>query len=314
VTLMGNVDLHYLLTQGSPEETRAEVRRLIETVGASGRYILASANSLPDYVRPENVRAMGEALLAYGTYPIAPSGAARPVAPAAAEAAQPKPAAPLPEQAGDAAFRAVRNALEAGDEAAMRVEVRALLEQGRPARAILDRGLVVAMDRVGARFRNGEVFIPEVLLSAQAMDAAIELLAPHLAEAHAETRGRILLGTVAGDMHSIGKNVVATMLRGAGFDVVDLGINISGETFAAKVADCKPDVLGLSSLLTSTMSEMQGVIEALRAAKVRDRVKVIVGGAPLTEQFARSIGADGYASNAGEAVALVKSLLATARA
>jgi len=309
VTLMGNVDLHYLLTRGTPEETSAEVRWLIESIGASGRYILASANSLPDYVRPENVRAMGEALLEFGNYPIAVTGAVRPAALASPSPAPRRPAHAAPGEAGDAAFHAVQMALETGDETAIRAEVRALLAQGQSARHILERGLMVAMDRVGARFRDGEVFIPEVLLSAQAMDAAIALLAPHLAESAAGMRGRILLGTVAGDMHSIGKNVVATMLRGAGFDVIDLGINISKEDFAAKVADLKPDVLALSSLLTSTMSEMQHVIEALQARNLRDKVKVIVGGAPVTEQFAQAIGADGYSSNAGEAVTLVRSLL-----
>jgi 5-methyltetrahydrofolate--homocysteine methyltransferase len=169
--------------------------------------------------------------------------------------------------------------------------------------------MLSAMEVIGRRFRDGTVFIPEVLLSARAMNEALAVLEPHLTKETKAAKGKILLGTVRGDLHDIGKNMVATMLRGVGFDIVDLGINISTEDFVANVEKHRPDILGMSALLTTTMPEMKKVIDALASRGLRGKVKVIVGGAPVNEKFARDIGADGYAEDAGSSVDLAKKLL-----
>ena len=175
---------------------------------------------------------------------------------------------------------------------------RQALGQGHGAQDILDNGLMPGMDHVGVEFRAGNMFVPEVLRSARAMQTAMDVLRPLLADTDARTNGRILLGTVKGDLHDIGKNLVAMMCEGAGFEVKDLGKNIAPETFVEEVKAFNPDILGMSALLTTTMRTMEATIKALEEAGVRDRVKVIIGGAPVTQTFADQIGADGYASNA----------------
>ena len=165
------------------------------------------------------------------------------------------------------------------------------------------------MDHVGVEFRAGNMFVPEVLRSARAMQTAMDVLRPLLADTDARTNGRILLGTVKGDLHDIGKNLVAMMCEGAGFEVKDLGKNIAPETFVEEVKAFNPDILGMSALLTTTMRTMEATIKALEEAGVRDRVKVIIGGAPVTQTFADQIGADGYASNAASAADLARELV-----
>ncbi|MEZ5904590.1 MAG: corrinoid protein [Geminicoccaceae bacterium] len=189
----------------------------------------------------------------------------------------------------------------------------ALVEDGVPAQEILERGLIAAMDEIGQAFASGEAFIPEVLLSARAMNEAVDALGPHLATGAERHRGRVLVGTVAGDVHDIGKNMVVTMLKGVGFEVQDLGVNVPRARFVAAVAESKPDILGLSALLTTTMMEMRQVIASLEAAGLRDTCRVIVGGAPLNAGFANEIGADGFAEDAVSAVALAKQLVAERR-
>jgi 5-methyltetrahydrofolate--homocysteine methyltransferase len=169
--------------------------------------------------------------------------------------------------------------------------------------------MVAAMDSLNQAFKDGTVFIPEVLAAARAMNAAVLLLEPRLAETDRRAGGKVLIGTVKGDLHDIGKNMVATMLRGVGFNVVDLGINVAVDAFVARVREEQPQVLALSALLTTTMSEMRKTIAALTQAGVRDGVKVIVGGAPVNRNFAVDIGADGYARDAAEAVELVRGLV-----
>jgi 5-methyltetrahydrofolate--homocysteine methyltransferase len=173
---------------------------------------------------------------------------------------------------------------------------------------ILEHGLIAAITVVGNRMAAGEAFIPEVLLAARAMTVAVGILEPHLAASGERQRGKILIGTVTGDMHDIGKNLVVTMLRGVGFEVRDLGVNVSRDKFYQAVAEFKPDVVGLSALLTTTMMEMKGIIQGLQERSMRERCKVMVGGAPVSQQFASQIGADGYAPNAVEAVRLAQRL------
>ena len=183
------------------------------------------------------------------------------------------------------------------------------LASGLGAQEIVDTALIPAMDEAGRLFDQGEFFVPELLVAARAMKAAQALITPLLAAAGAASRGKIVIGTVKGDLHDIGKNLVVALLQGGGFEVVDLGADVSPESFVAAVRDHAPDVVGLSALLTTTMLQMQQTIRALGEAGLRDRVKVMVGGAPITDRFARDCGADGYADNAATAVALARTLV-----
>ncbi len=203
-------------------------------------------------------------------------------------------------------FAAIAKTLEAGDADQLAVLIRQALDDGLAARDILDQALFVGMDTVGRLFRDGELFLPEVLLCARAMNQAIAILEPRLAPGVAAASDKIVLGTVRGDMHDIGKSIVAIMMRGAGYQVIDLGIDVPPEKFVAAVREHRPVAVGLSALLTTTMLVMREVIDALKAAGLREQVKVVIGGAAVTQQFADEIGADGYADNAYGAVALLK--------
>jgi 5-methyltetrahydrofolate--homocysteine methyltransferase len=165
------------------------------------------------------------------------------------------------------------------------------------------------MEQIGERFKTGEVFIPEVLLAGRAMNEALAVLEPHLAAGGKGKKGKVLIGTVLGDLHDIGKNMVTIMLRGVGFEIRDLGVNVTPQEFVRQVEAYQPQILALSALLTTTMPEMKKVIEALKEKGLREKIKVIVGGAPVNQKFAQDIGADGYGRDAGEAVALARRLL-----
>jgi 5-methyltetrahydrofolate--homocysteine methyltransferase len=180
------------------------------------------------------------------------------------------------------------------------------LDEGLEAQEILNDGLMPGMNHVGVEFRAGKMFVPEVLRSARAMQQSMDILKPLLVESGSAMVGKILLGTVKGDLHDIGKNLVGMMAEGAGFEVKDLGKDVSPEVFVQGVKEFGPDVLGMSALLTTTMRSMQHTITALEEAGVRDSVKIMIGGAPVTQSFADQIGADGYASNAAAAVDLAK--------
>ena len=182
----------------------------------------------------------------------------------------------------------------------------AAMDQEVDAREILQDGLIAGMNALGVRFKAGEAFIPEVFMGARAMNAGVELLQPKLIEAGVEPTATVVLGTVKGDMHDIGKNMVIAMLKGVGFEMIDLGVNVPVEKLLAQVQKHRPDVLGLSALLTTTMPQMEMVIQTLQEAGLRDKVKVIVGGAPVNQKFATDIGADAYAADAGQAVEVVK--------
>ncbi len=187
--------------------------------------------------------------------------------------------------------------------------VDAALASGVPARTILDEGMLAAMAEVGRQFEEGECYVPEMLISARAMKAGLAKLQPSLKETNVKATGLVALGTVKGDLHDMGKNLVGMMLEGAGFKVKDLGVDVSPEKFVAAADEV--DVIGLSALLTTTMGNMKTTLEALDAAGKRPKIKVMVGGAPVTEDFARQIGADGYAADASRAVALAKSLISS---
>ena len=194
------------------------------------------------------------------------------------------------------------------DIVAERVE--AALDSGVPARTILEEGMLPAMAEVGRLFEEGECYVPEMMISARAMKAGLAKLKPSLKQTNVQAAGTVALGTVKGDLHDMGKNLVGMMLEGAGFTVRDLGVDVPPEAFVAAADEV--DVIGLSALLTTTVGSMKTTLEALDAAGKRPKVKVIVGGAPVTEGYARSIGADGYAADASRAVALTKSLISPA--
>jgi 5-methyltetrahydrofolate--homocysteine methyltransferase len=183
------------------------------------------------------------------------------------------------------------------------------LDEGADAQEVLNDGLMPGMDHVGVEFKAGNMFVPEVLRSARAMQASMNILRPLLAESGVELAGKVLLGTVKGDLHDIGKNLVAMMCEGAGFEVKDLGKDVEPDSFVEEVKNFEPDVLGMSALLTTTMRAMEHTIKSLEEAGVRDEVKIIIGGAPVTQSFADQIGADGYASNAASAADLAKKLI-----
>ncbi|HHS13847.1 MAG TPA: cobalamin-binding protein [bacterium] len=179
------------------------------------------------------------------------------------------------------------------------------------AESILNQGLMSGMECIGVKFKNNEVFIPEVLIAARAMKAGMAVLKPRLAEARVASKGKILMGTVKGDLHDIGKNIVSMLLQGAGFEVVDMGTDVGVETIIQMIRETEPQILGLSALLTTTMICMEDVIKGLEKAGLRDRIKVIIGGAPITQAYADEIGADGYAPDAAVSVDLVRGLLAS---
>ena len=191
--------------------------------------------------------------------------------------------------------------------------VKELLNRGLTPYDVLTRGLVAGMDIVGADFRDGILFVPEVLMSAKAMKAGMEILRPLLVETGAPQVGTMVIGTVKGDIHDIGKNLVGMMMEGAGFNVVNLGINTDADKFLAAIREHKPEILGMSALLTTTMPYMGVVIEALKQQGLRDQIIVLVGGAPLNEAFAEEIGADAYCRDAAIAVETAKKLLAIKR-
>ena len=187
--------------------------------------------------------------------------------------------------------------------------VQQALDEGMGPGEVLTGGLVVGMDAVGRDFKAGELFVPEVLIAARAMHAGMDILKPLLAESDVPSAGKYIVGTVKGDLHDIGKNLVRMMIEGGGFEVVDLGVDVSPEGFVAAVRENEPDILGMSALLTTTMTNMKGVIEALEEAGLRDSVKIMIGGAPVTDAYAQEIGADGYAPDAATAVDVARALM-----
>jgi 5-methyltetrahydrofolate--homocysteine methyltransferase len=207
-------------------------------------------------------------------------------------------------------LEAIYEAVMEGNAEEAATQVEAALAAGVAPADILNKGCIAAMGEVGRLFEEGEMFVPEMLIAARAMQAGMNILKPHLAEDEIVSAGRVIVGTVAGDLHDIGKNLVGMMMEGAGFEVIDLGTDVKPEAFVAAVQEHEPDLLGMSALLTTTMPAMSATVEALTEAGLRDRVKVLVGGAPVTQTFAEQTGADGYAPDASSAARKAKELLA----
>ena len=206
-------------------------------------------------------------------------------------------------------LRRISEALIAMNEKKVKELVREALDKGVLAKEILNEGLIPGMDIVGEKMESGDMFIPEVLMSAKTMSAAVEILKPLLGDEGLTAAGKVVIGTVKGDLHDIGKNLVVMMLESAGFEVHNLGVDISPEDFVKAIKEKEPNLLALSALLTTTMSMMKQTVDAVIESGLRERVKVMIGGAPVTQKFADEIGADGYAPDAGSANKLAKALL-----
>jgi 5-methyltetrahydrofolate--homocysteine methyltransferase len=203
----------------------------------------------------------------------------------------------------------LRKSVIDGDLDATQDQVHKALEENFPPEKILTDGLISAMTEVGRMFEAGDFYVPEMLVSARAMKAGLAILRPHLAAANIQAIGKVVIGTVQGDLHDIGKNLVGMMLEGAGFEVIDLGVDVSPEKYVRAVQEHHPDLVGCSALLTTTMTRMRDIVLALQAVGLRDSVKVMIGGAPVTDQYARDIGADSYAPDAASAAQRARELM-----
>jgi 5-methyltetrahydrofolate--homocysteine methyltransferase len=204
---------------------------------------------------------------------------------------------------------ALYNAILEGDVVGTKESVQAALDASLDPGQILADGMIAAMKEVGKRFEDGDYFVPEMLIAARAMQAGMALLKPYLVSSDVKSAGKVSIGTVKGDLHDIGKNLVALMLEGAGFEVKDLGVDVPPERFIEAINTGSADIIALSSLLTTTMPNMKTIVEAIQQAGLRDKVKIIIGGAPVTQDYANEIGADGYSADASRAVSLAQSLM-----
>jgi 5-methyltetrahydrofolate--homocysteine methyltransferase len=207
-------------------------------------------------------------------------------------------------------MESIKNAVIGGKHAEIKGLVQQALDAGLNPNAIINDALIAAMDVVGKDFGSGKIFVPEMLVSAVTMKTGLEVVKPRLAGGESQTRGTIIMATVKGDLHDIGKNLVCMMLEGASFEIIDLGTDVSPEKFVDAVENKGANFIAMSALLTTTMPNMKTTIEALKQAGLRDKVKVMIGGAPVTSKYAEDIGADGYAPDASKAVSLAKSLVA----
>jgi 5-methyltetrahydrofolate--homocysteine methyltransferase len=209
----------------------------------------------------------------------------------------------------EAKFQPIFDSILDGNAEGVKQGVNEALAAGFDPSSILNEAMIKAMGEVGRLFEEGEYFVPEMLISARAMQAGLAILKPHLVSGNYQPLGKVVIGTVKGDLHDIGKNLVSMMLEGAAFEIVDLGTDVSPEKFIEAIKNSHADIIAMSALLTTTMSNMKITIDALKTAGIRDQVKVMVGGAPLTENYAREIGADGYSPDASKAVVLARSLV-----
>lgn len=206
-------------------------------------------------------------------------------------------------------FEKIADEVQKGNSESVETLVNEALSQEIPADTIMDGGLVEGMNIVSKKFKNNECFIPEVLVSAKAMTVGLGILKPLLAEKNVKPLGKVVIGTIQGDLHDIGKNIVGMLLQGAGFEIIDLGADVHVDRFVESIKDENADLVGMSALLTTTMINMKTVIEGLKEAGIRESIKVVIGGAPVTQAYADQIGADGYAADAATGVDVAKKLL-----
>ena len=303
--LIGNLNLDSTLTLGTPDDVRAEVYERIRTVGPGGGYMVASSNSITDYVPIENMKALIDATFEFGQYPIQleEGGVNGKVWKFRA-----KPRQEPTRAATKLSIKAYVSAL-LGNKAAELIELAQKdIAASTSATDVVSSGLIPAMTVIGEKFQSGEIYIPEMMLAANTMSAALEHFKDQLAGKEEKKLGTVIIGTVKGDLHDIGKNLVIMMLEGQGFSVVDLGVSVGPEQFVEAALQNKPDIVALSALLTTTMVEMKNTITALKEAGLQNSVKIVVGGAPVTQEFANQIGADGYGYDSPGAAQICKEL------
>lgn len=308
LTIQGGIPEIMLLEESTSwDDLKEYLNHLFQVISPGKRLIASIGDTSPPKTDFDRLLYIGERFEKEGRLPLE-AGAGRPLTEEQIRQAKirvsPKPFSPQREE-----LEMIQKDVLNGDEKKIIADVQQMLEKNVSAQDILNLGMLSAMEIIGDRFKDGTVFIPEVLLSARAMNEALKVLEPYLASSDRQSKGTVMIGTVRGDLHDIGKNMVLTMLKGVGFKIIDLGVNVKSEDFVREIADKKPDVLGMSALLTTTMPQMQEVIESLIEAGLKESIKVMVGGAPVTEKFAMDIGADGYARDAGEAVSLAKQLM-----
>jgi corrinoid protein of di/trimethylamine methyltransferase len=305
LTIMGGIPESVLLEKtASEDDFEAFLDNLFASVAPGDRLILGPADSTPPDAKFDRLIRLGERIQEEGRLPLE-AGTARPIAEKEMEKAAERVG---PKAVASGRFAAIQQAVIDGDDESLIAHIHTMLDKGEAAQDILNEGMIAAMESIGEDFFSGQVFIPEVLLSARTMNGALELLEPFFERDGKKEGIRFLIGTVQGDVHDIGKNMVSIMLRGVGFKVRDLGISVTADEFVRQVEDFRPHILGLSALLTTTMPEMKTVLDALQKNGLRDKVKVMVGGAPVNQMYADEIGADAYARDAGQAVPVAKSL------
>jgi len=278
---------------------------MFNVISPGNRLIASIGDTSPPNTEFERLIYIGERFEKEGRLPLE-AGAARPITEDHMRQVAERVA---PKETPEEDFKIIQEDVLKGDNKKIANDVQEMLDKGSEPREILNNGMLSAMEIIGEKFKDGTVFIPEVLLSARAMNEALKVLEPHLTGKDSESSGTIMIGTVRGDLHDIGKNMVLTMLKGVGFYTVDLGANVRIEDFVQQVSERKPDILGISALLTTTMPQMKKVIKAVTEAGLRKNLKIIIGGAPVNQKFSDDIGADGYAQDAGEAISLVKRLM-----
>ena len=329
----GTVDTQGVFTDGTPQQVRDEVRRRIDDFAPGGGFVAAAVHNIQANVPPENIMAMWEAVQEYGAYdednapgrrpdsywedyPEAPE---RPVhvntspdALMAGRALTPEEAAALAAEAEamPPTLNKMREAIVEGNVTQALAFAEEALAEGVEANAIINKVVIPAMEIVGGKFECGDFFLPEMMAAAISTQGIMKRLKPLLAEGSEEAKAKAVVGTVKGDLHDIGKNLVAMMWEGAGFNVIDLGVDVTAEKFIAAIREHNADLVGMSALLTTTMPMMGTIIKAIEEAGVRDKVKIMVGGAGITQTFVDQIGADGYAPDASSAVRKAKELLA----
>jgi corrinoid protein of di/trimethylamine methyltransferase len=304
--LIGNINLDSTLTLGTPQDVRAEVYERIRAIGPGGGYMVASSNSVTDYVPLENMKAMIDATLEFGRYPInLEEGAVKGKIWKFKGKAKKEKEGVSTERDVDAYVDALRT-----NDVSKAIELfQKDMDSGVSADEVVSKGMIPAMTVVGEKFQDGEIYIPEMMLAANAMSETLSHFKDELVEKGDRKIGTVVIGTVKGDLHDIGKNLVNMMLEGQGFEVEDLGVSVESKKFIEVVVEKKPEILAMSALLTTTMVEMKNTVAALEEAGLRKSVKIVVGGAPVTQDFADQIGADGYAYDAPGAAQLCKEMM-----
>ena len=305
--LIGNLNLDSTLTLGTPQDVRAEVYERIRTIGPGGGYMVASSNSITDYVPLANMKALLDATFEFGQYPIELE---EDRIEGKVWKFQEKPRQEISREANVLNLEAYVADMLVNNTAAVIELVKNDMDAGLQAQDVVSNGMIPAMTVIGEKFQSGEIYIPEMMLAAKTMTAVLDHFKDQLAGKEEKNLGTVVIGTVKGDLHDIGKNMVTMMLEGQGFAVVDLGISVNTDKFVETVIEKKPDIIALSALLTTTMVEMKNTIIALEEAGLRNSVKILVGGAPVTQEFADQIGADGYGYDSPGAAQKCKELVA----